>query len=546
MKYILPITVFFLVASLQINGQNAICQDVVVQLDSDGMVFLDPNMLDNGSTGTPPLNMFVEPPVLSCENIGPNDVTLFVMDSSGSTDQCSANVTVEDTEQPVVVCNDISDWNVNQVITLTDIGTASDNCSITQTLILPNSFDQPGTYTASLIAFDIGGSATTCVSFVTVVGDGSDNEPPTLTQCPDEYSVELDFSCQYEMEDLTFLVGAEDNMTSSENLVYSQSPAPGEMFTGSSTQTVSVTVTDEAGISSTCNFQLNLFDGTPANIVNCPEDQLELLDETFIVPNYAGSLTAFDNCSDNFDLVISQNYAPGTTLNEIGVYEVIVVADDESGNTAYCSFNLNLFQENDAVAVCQDVDVELNMNGQVAISPEMINAGSVANEPFELMIDVDQFECGEVGANFVTLTVAGDDGNNASCTAVVTVMDNQAPMMICQNVAVNLLESDTVNILTNNLVQFSVDNCGIINTEISQTTFTAEDMGENNVIVTIMDNSGNSASCVSLVTVVEEDLPPTAICADPFEVVLDENGSAIIEASVVDGGSTLRVLPWLL
>ena len=41
---------------------------------------------------------------LTCDNVGPNDVTLMVTDPSGNTDTCIAVVTVEDNQAPVIMC----------------------------------------------------------------------------------------------------------------------------------------------------------------------------------------------------------------------------------------------------------------------------------------------------------------------------------------------------------------------------------------------------------------------------------------------------------
>ena len=48
------------------------------------------------------------------------------------------------------------------------------------------------------------------------------------------------------------------------------------------------------------------------------------------------------------------------------------------------------------------------------------------------------FDCTNVGANTVTLTVTDDNGNVSTCTATITVQDNVNPTAICQNLTVQL------------------------------------------------------------------------------------------------------------
>ena len=48
------------------------------------------------------------------------------------------------------------------------------------------------------------------------------------------------------------------------------------------------------------------------------------------------------------------------------------------------------------------------------------------------------FDCTDVGANTVTLTVTDNNSNVSTCTATITVEDNVAPTAICQNLTVQL------------------------------------------------------------------------------------------------------------
>jgi hypothetical protein len=60
------------------------------------------------------------------------------------------------------------------------------------------------------------------------------------------------------------------------------------------------------------------------------------------------------------------------------------------------------------------------------ITAEAINNGSSDNCDATLSLSLSKtaFDCSDVGNNTVTLTVADDIGNEANCTAMVTVEDN--------------------------------------------------------------------------------------------------------------------------
>ena len=78
-----------------------------------------------------------------------------------------------------------------------------------------------------------------------------------------------------------------------------------------------------------------------------------------------------------------------------------------------------------------------------------------------LSVNPSSFTCANVGANTVTLTVTDVNGNASTCTSIVTVQDNVAPIAICQNITVALSASGTVSITAAQINNGSSDACGI-------------------------------------------------------------------------------------
>ena len=88
-------------------------------------------------------------------------------------------------------------------------------------------------------------------------------------------------------------------------------------------------------------------------------------------------------------------------------------------------------------ALCQDITVELDVNGNATIIPNQIDNGSddvcgIAN----LGIDVTDFDCSNAGLNTVVLTVEDNSGNVSTCSASVTIEDNIDPSAVCQNATI--------------------------------------------------------------------------------------------------------------
>jgi hypothetical protein len=154
------------------------------------------------------------------------------------------------------------------------------------------------------------------------------------------------------------------------------------------------------------------------------------------------------------------------------------------------------------VAICQDLIIDLDANGNASITANDVDNGSNdACGIASLSIDQSSFDCSNVGANTVTLTVIDNGGNSSTCTATVTVNDNVAPTAVCQNVVVDLDASGNASITANDVDNGSSDACGIASLSISQSSFDCSNVGANTVTLTVVDNNGNSSTCDATVTV---------------------------------------------
>lgn len=124
-----------------------------------------------------------------------------------------------------------------------------------------------------------------------------------------------------------------------------------------------------------------------------------------------------------------------------------------------------------------------------------------------LGITTDAVNFSQQGTYSITWTF--DDGNGNQRTAVqnVMVMDTIAPLVQCKNIAVQLDSAGLAVIDATMLDDGSSDPCGIDSVFISQQTFDTTNVGDNTVILTVVDVNGNSNSCEAIVSVEANTTP---------------------------------------
>ncbi|KXN98449.1 hypothetical protein LS48_10130, partial [Aequorivita aquimaris] len=107
-----------------------------------------------------------------------------------------------------------------------------------------------------------------------------------------------------------------------------------------------------------------------------------------------------------------------------------------------------------------------------------------------------------VGVTTVTLSVTDSDGNTSTCDFTVTVIDNELPVAVCQDITVDLDPvTGMATITAADVDNGSTDNCGIASMSLDVSSFDCSMTGANTVVMTVTDNSGNISTCTSTVTV---------------------------------------------
>tara|TARA_B100000767_G_scaffold72871_1_gene69518 strand:- start:2274 stop:4355 length:2082 start_codon:yes stop_codon:yes gene_type:complete len=166
--------------------------------------------------------------------------------------------------------------------------------------------------------------------------------------------------------------------------------------------------------------------------------------------------------------------------------------------------------DNPPVAVCKStLVVALDSNGEASIIAEDIDGGSYDNDEIVSMsIDIDTFDCEDVGFINVTLTVTDNDGLTSTCLGFVEVVDGSTIVTTCpQDFTVSVPTGTTYELLDyRNEIIIVTDICNVIPVATSQSPSAGTELplGVHVITVNALLNDGTIISC-------------------PFEITVDNN-----------------------
>ena len=460
--------------------------------------------------------------------LGPTKVTYTATDASGISSECSFTITVIDDEKPEkVTCPpdlfyEVPLGETGRIVNF-DTPEAFDHCSVVtvdQTEGLPSGSEFPlGPTTNTFILSDAAGNEITC-EFTVTITELPDTEKPIIN-CPTDIVVSADpDACGAEVE--YELPTATDN---SGFAPVSKTGGPeSDSFFNVGDTFVYFEAKDEAGNSATCMLKITVVD-EQAPVANCVSDFTVYLDE-----NETASITAEDldnGSTDNCEIVSKTLSQYNFTSADIGVLPVNLMVTDASGLSDECPVQVTVKDTpapEGPEAVCKDISVVLDESGTATITAGEVSEG--ADSSLKLDIDISSFDCSNLGENNVRLTVTDPaTGLSDFCISTVTVVDENAPEVVCTPLTVYLNSQGTVMVSAEAVGQDSFDNCRISQMFLDKNTFSVGDVGQQKVKLTAVDGSGNESSCETVITVEPyEELPGGVICPEDEIIPLDEDG----------------------
>ncbi|MCT4698787.1 T9SS type B sorting domain-containing protein [Tenacibaculum haliotis] len=513
---------------------TVVTQNITITLDVNGNASTTAAAINNGSSDNCSISTYtLSKTVFTCSDLGANNVVLTVTDVNGNSDTATAVVTVSQNPnqtftartQNITVQLDAS-GNVTITPQQVDNGSGS-GCNNNPTLSLDKTAftcADLGNNAVTLTATD-GSTTDTAQAIVTV----EDNVAPVvLTQ---NVTIQLDANGN------ASITTADINNGSSDNCGIDSSSLDKSNFTCSDigANIVTLTVVDSSANSADNTATVTVVDNiAPTVVTQNVTITLDVNGNASILPTQVNN-----GSTDNCGIASMSLDTTAFTCSDLGANTVTLTVTDVNGNsdTATAVVTVDPNPNQTLTAIAQNITVQLDASGNVTITPQQVDngSGSGCNSNPTLSLDVTDFTCANIGTNTVTLT-AIEGATSVSTTATVTVEDNVAPVVLTQNVTIQLDVNGNASITTTDIDNGSSDNCGVDSRSLDITDFTCSDIGANNVTLTVEDVNGNISTNTAIVTV-SESVAPTVVTQD-ITVALDANGSVSITTGDIDNGSS--------
>ncbi|MBK9013666.1 MAG: HYR domain-containing protein [Saprospiraceae bacterium] len=258
-------------------------------------------------------------------------------------------------------------------------------------------------------------------SIVSVIPD---TIAPSIT-CPADQTLAANANCEATLPSYISLATATDNCTAAMNIVIIQTPAAGTVITD--TTEVMLIAEDEAGLLDTCFFDVNFVDNTDP-VITCPSNVSFINDLGECSAIVALVATATDNCGV---LSLTDNGPVGDEF-PVGTTTVTFTATDVNGNTANCQTTVTVADTEDPSITCPaNISLGTGVGDCTAVVTWAAPTATDNCPNITVTCTPPSGTTFPIGDSTIVCIVEDQAGNLDTCTFVVTVFDDEAPVITC-------------------------------------------------------------------------------------------------------------------
>jgi PKD repeat protein len=304
---------------------------------------------------------------------------------------------------------------------------------------------------------------------------------------------------------------------------------------------VTLTAYDKLGNSSACVATVTVEDNE-APVAACVPDAPTMVE---LALDAAGNHTVdpadIDNGStDNCTFTLSTVPA-SFTCAEVGPQSIALSATDPGGLTTSCTTTIVVVDNIPPTAICQPHTLVLDGAGSGTVTTADIDNASDDNcGVASLTLDITTFNCSNIGANTVELTVTDVNGLVSTCTETVTVEDNEDPVLTCP-ANIEVCAEDASGATVTYVLPTATDNCSstISQTDVSGlTSGSVFPLGPTAQQWTATDGT-NSVACDFTVTV---NATPVAVYS--YSAACQGESTFFTDESTIDVSTTIDSWEW--
>jgi hypothetical protein len=266
-------------------------------------------------------------------------------------------------------------------------------------------------------------------------------------------------------------------------------------------QNVSITAIDNNGNLSSFVTTVNLKDEIKPELKTKPVNLYLGKDgKATLVPQMMDNGST-DNCK--IDSIYFSKSSFG--CENVGKDSVTFYARDNYGNVSMKREAIMVIDSLMPSIITKEFTLTLDAQGKGEIKVEDIDNGTIDNCGIKTRaLSKTIFDCNSLGKTEVIYTVEDNNGNKATKKLSITVIDNIKPTLkLKTNPSFSLDKDGFLKLNSNDIVAEAIDNCGIKQSTLSKESFSCANLGKSDIAVTTTDNSGNTTTAITSITITD-------------------------------------------
>jgi hypothetical protein len=248
---------------------------------------------------------------------------------------------------------------------------------------------------------------------------------------------------------------------------------------------------------------------------------------------------------DNGGLTPTIALVPGSPAIDRGFADASLTTDQRGAGFARViggAVDVGAFevQQLPPIARAKNITVPAGPDCQASITPQQVDNGSVPGTAGDtIMLSLDQSGPFAIGTHNVTLTARDSFGYSSTATAVVTVIDNTAPIITAPAATSAIANSQGKAPVPNVLAQTTTFDCSLVTLQQSPAAGTLVSIGVQTITITATDSAHNVSSTTTTFTV-KAALPSFTISINPSTV--KQGGQVTVTTTYSNPTSTAQTL----